>query len=106
MLSNHQIPAIPTHADPMPNANHKMEPSIVFARLIMLAIRSARADLNVFWIRIVLVKRAALKIDALILVKAHVVQMPTVELPITFPFAAAKSPTLEILTDLAVQFLW
>ena len=50
-------------------------------------------------------KRAALKIDALILVKAYVVQMPTVELPITFPFAAAKSPTLEILTDLAVQFL-
>jgi hypothetical protein len=41
----------------------------------------------------------------LILVREHAVPTLTVELPTTFPFAVAKRPILEILMDLAVQFL-
>lgn len=70
----------------------------------MSVIHSVHADPNVFSTRTVHAIKAALETAVLIRVWELVAIMLTVELRTTFPFAAAKKPTLAILTDLAVLF--
>ena len=103
-MFNHHVLAIPILAVPTLNARSKTEPSIASVRQITSAIRTARVDQSVYSTRIALAIRAVSVIVVSILARELVVSTPTVEWPTTSPSAAAKNPTPEIPTDLAVPF--
>ena len=71
----------------------------------MSEIRTVLVDLNVFSTRTV----HAIKAVPVTVVSIHARELaestPIVEWPITFLFAVAKNPTLEIHTDLVVLYL-